>query len=74
MHRFHPRLPNPGSHHAMKNGCLCPMIENQFGLGDDLSGRSVHWIINPDCIIHTAIWDRLNRITSQPKEQAYVNA
>lgn len=26
-------IPNPGSEEARKQGCLCPVVDNEFGKG-----------------------------------------
>lgn len=46
-------LPNPGSTVARTQGCKCPMIDNQYGLGAymDMKGTP-HYIIDPKCPMH----------------------
>lgn len=48
------KTPYPGSEKAIKQGCLCPVIDNEFGLGcgqNDATGQPLFWI-NGDCPIH----------------------
>lgn len=56
QHRlFNRLLPNPGSHAAMKLGCTCNMLDNQFGYGNDTSGYTQQWAIADDCVMHNEL-------------------
>lgn len=46
-------IPNPGSDEAVKQGCLCPRMDNGFGRGvyQDDNGEWQFWI-NADCKLH----------------------
>jgi hypothetical protein len=39
----------PGSNIAVENGCLCPIIDNNFGKGYDNNGM---YIFNLQCPLH----------------------
>lgn len=41
-------------------GCTCGMLQNQFGLGDDMTGKTRHWIVAHDCVLHNELAERLN--------------
>ena len=41
----------PGSFRAIREGCLCPRISNQYGHGTDLGNDRV-FTINPACQYH----------------------
>ena len=43
-------VPNPGSYEAIKHGCLCPVLDNGYGVGIDGKGK-MFWI-DVDCPIH----------------------
>ena len=46
--------PNPGSDEARKNGCACPIMDNNHGDGcgrRDYNGRPMFWI-NESCPLH----------------------
>lgn len=45
---------NPGSKEAIKNGCLCPIYDNNHGNGlgyKDENGKEMFYI-NQDCPLH----------------------
>ena len=44
-------IPNPGSREATKQGCLCPVLDNEHGLGFIYDGDRVFWI-SGDCPLH----------------------
>jgi hypothetical protein len=48
------KIPYPGSEKAIKKGCLCPVIDNDFGWGcgqNDATGQPLFWV-NDECPIH----------------------
>lgn len=47
---------NPGSHDAVREGCRCPMTENQFGRGVPGAGLfgQPQFIRNSHCALHGA--------------------
>lgn len=48
--------PNPGSAEAVKNGCLCPVIDNAGGHGYMGGARDRHgetvFVMREDCPLH----------------------
>jgi hypothetical protein len=44
------KIPNPGSDAAIKNGCICPVLDN--GHGDEELGKIRGFICNMECPIH----------------------
>lgn len=48
--------PNPGSMDALRLGCQCPMVDNNYGQGvkgeTNKDGSPVFWI-SSDCPVHT---------------------
>jgi len=49
------KLPNPGSDEALEQGCLCPVLDNNYGRGasnNEAGGHSDIFWINADCPIH----------------------
>jgi hypothetical protein len=53
----------PGSWIAQYHfGCKCDMINNQFGLGVDLSGNSLYFDVAEDCPIHVDTSGTLNGV------------
>jgi hypothetical protein len=47
------KIPNPGSIEAVKLGCTCPVMDNEYGEGIDMGiGENVFWI-SSDCPIHS---------------------
>jgi len=44
---------NPGSREAIKAGCTCPVLDNEYGEGAyiGLDGKPLFWI-DPDCPLH----------------------
>lgn len=43
---------NPGSDEALKQGCLCPVIDNAHGKGRYCDGERFGWWMVADCPIH----------------------
>ena len=43
--------PNPGSEEAIKLGCSCPCMDNNYGINGSYYGEG-KWIIMADCPIH----------------------
>ena len=43
-------IPNPGSDEARKQGCNCPVLDNDHGIGGSYKSRG--WIIRLDCKLH----------------------
>jgi len=43
-------LPNPGSVEAYERGCICPILDNEYG-----RGRGPWWY-NAGCPVHTSIY------------------
>ena len=48
MHKVSP----PGSAEAIKDGCLCPQIDNHFGLGWGGLGEKYGWVVTESCPVH----------------------
>ena len=44
-------IPNPGSEEAIKQGCLCPVLDNRHGKGIMVNGEYRFWI-SGDCPLH----------------------
>ena len=42
------KIPNPGSDEAIKQGCICPALDNNHGKGVD----GGYWCITRDCPLH----------------------
>jgi hypothetical protein len=45
------QIPNPGSDEAIKQGCICPVMDNAHGRG---LGNDLFWI-NQKCPVHGGI-------------------
>lgn len=45
------KIPNPGSRAAIKLGCTCPVLDNNYGVGKDFLGKDAFWI-NSGCPLH----------------------
>ncbi len=50
------QIPNPGSEAALAQGCLCPVLDNEYGRGtfgtvDKPQAEKNFWI-NGDCPLH----------------------
>ncbi len=43
---------NPGSIEARAEGCLCPIIDNCYGLGRGQNGARYGWYISGNCQMH----------------------
>jgi len=43
--------PNPGSKEAIEQGCLCPRMDNNNGLGVIVSGKALFWYAE-SCPLH----------------------
>jgi len=43
--------PNPGSDEAIKQGCSCPIIDNDYGVGFTFKGDRMFWM-SGDCKLH----------------------
>ena len=46
--------PNPGSKEARKQGCLCPVVDNEFGKGYLGNGERFGFVSNEHCPLHGA--------------------
>ena len=44
-------VPYPGSDEAIRQGCLCPVIDNHFGRGFPHKGQTSFWITE-SCPLH----------------------
>lgn len=42
---------NPGSPSAVREGCLCAIVDNHYGKGITIKGKQEFWI-NGDCPLH----------------------
>lgn len=49
--------PNPGSEKAIKQGCICPVLDNNYGLGGWFINGEIFFYIDPACLVHK---DELN--------------
>ncbi len=47
-------VPNPGSKEAREQGCLCPVVDNEFGKGYLGRGDRFGFIANENCPLHGA--------------------
>jgi hypothetical protein len=50
---YTPKKPNPGSEEAKKLGCICPILDNEFGEGFGgmfytVEGCPLHWTTKKD--------------------------
>jgi hypothetical protein len=45
-------IPKPGSKEAILDGCKCPIIDNEYGLGRGGNGFEFGWFVNEDCPLH----------------------
>lgn len=61
------RKGTPGSKEAKTNGCTCPVLDNEYGLGIHKNGEKYGYIIEINCTIHsiTAINDSLIEINKE---------
>jgi hypothetical protein len=46
--------PNPGSEEALKQGCLCPVMDNHYGEGIQLQDETLFYVTQ-GCPLHGAI-------------------
>lgn len=46
--------PPPGSEEAVRLGCLCPVMDNHYGRGFEITGHQSYWY-NADCPLHEAV-------------------
>ena len=44
-------VPNPGSEEAIKQGCTCPVLDNNYGEGFPYDGETCFYI-SGDCPLH----------------------
>jgi len=42
---------NPGSDEAIKQGCTCPVVDNRYGKGLKMGGRTSFWF-DDSCPLH----------------------
>lgn len=47
-------VPNPGSKEAREQGCLCPVVDNEFGKGYLGCGDRFGFVFNQNCPLHGA--------------------
>lgn len=52
------KIPNPGSHQARKLGCICPVLDNEFGNVEATGGM---FVIAKGCPVHKWDWKVNNR-------------
>ena len=45
---------NPGSQEARTAGCLCPIMDNNYGKGRGGDGSRWGWIVVGNCPVHDA--------------------
>ncbi len=45
--------PKPGSQEARDGGCLCPVMDNNYGAGRGGNGPRWGWIVVGNCPVHT---------------------
>jgi len=43
---------NPGSYAARALGCICPMVDNNYGRYAPYVGDGFGWVIRDDCTMH----------------------
>jgi hypothetical protein len=43
---------NPGSPEALREGCLCPVIDNHYGKGVDRGNGKIDYWKSADCPLH----------------------
>ncbi len=46
-------IPNPGSHEAVEKGCLCPVLDNNYGQIAPWPENG--WWITDDCPLHGGV-------------------
>jgi len=46
-------VPNPGSDEAIKLGCTCPVLDNEYGKGFPIDGQTCFWYTS-DCPVHSS--------------------
>jgi hypothetical protein len=44
--------PNPGSFEAVEQGCMCPMVDNNYGRGNGLKDGYPVFVVYEDCPLH----------------------
>ena len=44
------KLPNPGTKEAIELGCICPVLDNNYGRGYNGDGKTFVYMI--DCPLH----------------------
>lgn len=44
--------PYPGSSQAIKQGCQCPILDNEHGRGYLGDGHNYGWVVSGDCPMH----------------------
>lgn len=49
--------PHPGSPEAQKQGCTCPVLDNNYGRPGGFDGAGTFWVVE-DCPIHNAASDK----------------
>jgi hypothetical protein len=54
--------PNPGSSEAVRQGCKCPVMDNNYGQGVWMGAYGRQWWRSSDCLLH-----------GQPSPRAAVN-
>lgn len=47
-------IPNPGSEEAIKQGCSCPVLDNNHGRGVSQGGGEPLFWMDDGCILHGA--------------------
>ena len=45
-------VPNPGSVDALDQGCICPVLDNEYGEG--YMGQPGIFVFNMECSVHVA--------------------
>jgi hypothetical protein len=56
----------PGSNEARARGCICPVMDNRYGAGQDRGGREPVFVVNLECSVHGADARKRAAATSVP--------
>ena len=51
-------IPNPGSHEARDQGCVCSVHDNHHGQGIQLNNELIYWV-HDKCPVHVIVVESL---------------
>jgi hypothetical protein len=52
IEKFLSSVPTPSSDEAIRQGCLCPVIDNHYGKGFGVSKNETSYYISERCPLH----------------------